>query len=226
MIAKSPAILLLLLALTIVGCQSQITQDVNSWQPLFDGKTMTGWIESPFGGHEETHVEDGNIILDFGAAEISGVTCTQPVPTNNYEISLEAMRLSGNDFFCGLTFPVDDQFCTFIVGGWGGTVVGLSSVNGYDASDNETSTYAWFDNKKWYYIKVRVTSEKIQAWIDYEKVVDFNRTGKKLSIRGEVQPSRPLGIAAWNTRAALRNIKIKYLTPNPKMIQYTPPPGM
>ena len=58
---------------------------------------------------------------------MTGITWTNEVPTNNYEISLEAMRVEGSDFFCALTFPVGNDPCSFIVGGWGGGVVGLSS---------------------------------------------------------------------------------------------------
>lgn len=61
------------------------------------------------------------------------------MPVMNYELSLEAMRVDGSDFFCGLTFPVGSNFCSFIVGGWGGGVVGLSSLNSEDASQNETT---------------------------------------------------------------------------------------
>ena len=28
----------------------------------------------------------------------------------------------GSDFFCTTTFPVGDAFCSFVVGGWSGTV--------------------------------------------------------------------------------------------------------
>ena len=58
---------------------------------------------------------------------------------SDYEVTLEAMRVDGNDFFCGMTFPAGKDPCTLIVGGWGGTVVGLSSINGMDASENETT---------------------------------------------------------------------------------------
>jgi hypothetical protein len=36
-------------------------------------------------------------------------------------------------------------------------------------------------------------------------------TDRKISIRIEVEPSRPLGIASWSTKAALRNIRIRKL---------------
>jgi hypothetical protein len=101
--------------------------------------------------------------------------------------------------------------CSFIVGGWGGGVVGLSSLDGQDASQNETTKYLNFENGKWFKVRVKVTKGKIEAWIDADKMVDVTTEGKAMSIRLEVEPSKPLGIATWNTAAALRNIRLRRL---------------
>ena len=95
------------------------------------------------------------------------------VPRYRLEVELEAMRVEGSDFFCGLTFPIKDEFCSLIVGGWGGGVVGLSSVDGSDASENETTGYREFEKGKWYPIKLRVTDQRITAWIDGKEEVDL-----------------------------------------------------
>jgi hypothetical protein len=129
----------------------------------------------------------------------------------DYEIGVEARRLAGNDFFCGLTFPVGQAYCSFIVGGWGGAVTGLSSLDGEDASENETSTVKNLEDQRWYAIRVRVTAERIQAWIDDAVWVDVKTTGRRIGIRPEVEASRPLGIASWRTTAALRTIRLRKL---------------
>ena len=126
-------------------------------------------------------------------------------------VTLEAMKRDGTDFFCGLTFPVGDSPCSFIVGGWGGGVVGLSSLNGSDASENETTKYQEFESNRWYTIRVRVTKDKIEAWIDQKQMVDVETDGVRISIRPEVELSRPLGIACYSTTAALRDIRIQRL---------------
>ena len=69
-------------------------------------------------------------------------------PKMNYVVILEAKRIKGSDFFCGLTFPFNDEFATLIVGGWGGTVVGLSSIGGLDASENETARMKKFEKER------------------------------------------------------------------------------
>jgi hypothetical protein len=185
--------------------------DSGAWRSLFDGKTLTGWAETDFAGRGPVKVSDGKLILESGL--MTGVTWTNgsELPRVNYEIALDAMRVDGSDFFCGLTFPVKEDPCSFIVGGWGGGVVGLSSLDGQDAANNETTKYMSFDNGKWYAIRVQVTETNIQCWIDTDKVVDVETKDRRISIRSEVEDSRPLGIASWSTKAALRNIRLRKL---------------
>src|SRR5690606_8741925 len=71
---------------------------------LFDGNSLGQWTPTEFGGGAEVEVEDGCIILPQGN-DMTGVTWTGDVVRMNYELSLEAKRVMGNDFFCGLTFP-------------------------------------------------------------------------------------------------------------------------
>jgi len=51
--------------------------------------------------------------------------------------------------------------------------------------------------------------KKIQAWIDDEQAVDVETTDRKIDIRFECEPSRPLGIATWRTTGAVRNVCLK-----------------
>jgi hypothetical protein len=44
-----------------------------------------------------------------------------------------------------------------------------------------------------------VTSAKVEAWIDDEKLSESAHEDKGLSIRLTVTPSQPLGIATWRT---------------------------
>ena len=120
--------------------------------------------------------------------------------------------MDGVDFFCTLTFPVTDSHASLVVGGWAGAVVGISCIDDKDASQNETTKYEGFKSEQWYRIRVRVLDKRIQAWIDDKQMVDVNIEGRKLSTRPEVDLSRPLGIAAWETRSALRNISLRKLS--------------
>jgi len=181
------------------------------WTNLFDGRTLTGWAVTDFAGRGDVMIEDGRMILEMGI--MTGVNWTNEaaLPRLNYEIALDAMRVDGSDFFCGLTFPVGEDPCSLIVGGWGGGVVGLSSLDGQDASSNETTKYMNFENGRWFAVRVRVTGKNISVWIDNDKVVDADTEGRRVSIRPEVEASKPLGIATWSTKAALRNIRLSRL---------------
>ncbi|MCH2181196.1 MAG: DUF1080 domain-containing protein [Mariniblastus sp.] len=178
---------------------------------LFDGETLAGWEATNFGGEGEIEVANGVLRLAMGYP-MTGVTSVhESLPTTDYEISLEAMRVDGTDFFCGLTFPVEASHCSLIVGGWGGTVVGLSSIDGMDAVNNETMRHIDFDNERWYRIRVRVQKEKISAWIDDELVIDTDVSGKELTVRNEVLPSCPLGICGFQSECAVRNVRLRNL---------------
>lgn len=181
------------------------------WQSLFDGKTMTGWKPTEFGTGGEILVEKGQMVISFGDG-CTGVTWQKDFPKVDYEVRVEAQRVEGTDFFCGMTFPVQESPCSLIVGGWGGTIVGLSSIDGDDASQNETTQFMSFKKGQWYNIRVRVTKTRITVWIDEKQVIDQETTGHKVTIRPEVEKSRPFGICTWSTTAALRKIELRKLT--------------
>ena len=181
---------------------------------LFDGKTLGNWKITDFGGQGKVYVKDGCIYMEQGN-DMTGITWAGPLVRMNYEITLEAMRVSGSDFFCGLTFPVNDKCCSLILGGWGGSLCGLSNIDYYDAANNETTRFVSFENGKWYHVRLRVVPNHIQAWLQEEgeePLVDIDITGRKIDTRAEVDLSQPLGIATWQTAGAVRNIKLRKLS--------------
>ncbi len=182
------------------------------WQPLFDGKTLAGWRETAFSGRRGTvRVENGAIVLGAGNP-LTGVTWTGSFPKTGYEIRFEAARLEGGDFFASLTFPAGDSHCTWVTGGWGGDIVGLSSLDGWDASDNETRTYYEFEPRRWYAFRLQVTPERISAWIDNRPVVKVEVAGRRVDLRaGEIKLSAPLGFASYATTGGIRRIEYRVL---------------
>lgn len=182
------------------------------WKSLFDGKTLTGWKKTNFGGEGEVEVEKGLLILDRGS-DMTGVTYDKnDFPKMNFEFVIDAKKINGGDFFCTATFPVGKDFCSFVVGGWGGSTVGLSSLDTRDASENETTQYQDFKKETWYKIRVRVTEKKIQTWIDDKSMVDVSTEGKKISTRIECDLCKPFGICTWRTTGAIRSIHVRELS--------------
>jgi hypothetical protein len=181
------------------------------WQAMFDGKSMQGWRETLYTDRGEVRVEKGTIVLGTGKP-LTGVNWTGAFPHDNYEVRFEAARLQGNDFFAALTFPVGDSFCTWVTGGWGGDIVGLSSIDGWDASDNETRSYFTFEKGRWYAFRLRVNGNQIGAWIDDVQVIDVNVEGRALSLYfGETKLSAPFGFGSYRTTGGLRKIEYRLL---------------
>jgi hypothetical protein len=187
-----------------VESEKKITVDSSN---LFNGISLDGWEITNFGPQGPVYISGNEIILGMGEG-CTGITWKKAFPRTGYEVSLDAKRVAGNDFFCGITFPVGKSPCSLIIGGWGGATVGLSSIDGKDAAENETTSIRNFDSGRWYHIRLKVTDEYIRSWIDTIKVVDFTIGTKKISIRPEVELSRPFGITSWNTTAAIRNIRL------------------
>ncbi len=187
------------------------------WESLFDGKSLDGWQRTAFSSGAAVRLEKsfrgGPAAISVAAGgTLSGFNWTHEAPRTNYEISLEAMKIEGADFMCGLTFPVGDSYASLILGGWGGYVVGISSIDGRDASENETTRSVFFPKDHWFAIRMRVTPEKLESWLDGKKIVDVQITGKKIGLRfGEIAKSVPIGFATYRTSAAYRAIKLRRL---------------
>jgi hypothetical protein len=181
------------------------------WQSLFDGKSLKGWRETPFKDRGPVRVENGTIMLAAGKP-MTGITFESSFPRIDYEVRFEAARIEGSDFFASLTFPYLDSYCTWVTGGWGGDIVGLSSIDGWDASENETRTYFEFEPRRWYAMRLRVTADRIRAWIDDEPVINVEIRGRSVALRyGEIELSAPFGFASYGTTGALRKIEYRVL---------------
>ena len=192
--------------LFVLGCQRQIT--------LFDGKNLDNWERTDFAGKGDVRIdENGSLVLEMGA-ELSGVRWKgkTDLPKIDYEVTLQAKRTMGSDFFCGLTFPFKESHATLILGGWGGSLIGISSLDDFDASENETGDAYVFEDKKWFDVRLRVTEEKLQVWLDDKMVIDTDVEGRKVSMRfGEIEMSVPFGICTYATTGVIRDVKIRKL---------------
>jgi hypothetical protein len=203
----------LLLAHAVASAQEPAPTRAPRPQPraLFDGKTLDGWKKTPFSNAGAVAVNDGTITLAAGRP-MSGITSTRTdLPRTHYELTYEAQRLEGRDFFAAATFPVGKSYITFVNGGWGGNVTGLSSIDFADASENETTRYVKYTNKTWYRFRVVVTDKVIRCWIDDKPVVALVHEGRSVDTRIETRQSYPLGFATWESAAALRKIAVRPL---------------
>ena len=185
----------------------------NATTVLFNGQDLDGWtvIEMyDFARHGEVTVTDGAIVLGSGTPA-TGIRVDREFPRINYEVTLDAKRIEGSDFFCGITFPVGDDYLSLVLGGWGGGTTGISNLDNMSAVENETTGFQEFEQNRWYRIRLRVTDDKVETWVDEEQIVDVEHRKHKLSIWWEQEPVRPFGIANWYTASAVRDIRLTRL---------------
>jgi hypothetical protein len=202
----------LLVSLTTVRGDDKAAQGAKpKTTVLFDGKSLDGWKKTNYANPGEVVVEEGAIVLKLGKP-MTGITSTRrDLPRTDYELSYEAKRTSGRDFFAAATMPVGQTYITFVNGGWGGSVTGLSSLDGADASENETARFVKYEDKTWYKFRVRVTGEAVRCWVNDKEIVAVNIKERQVSTRIESRASQPLGFATWESASALRAITIRPL---------------
>ncbi|MCE9519279.1 MAG: hypothetical protein K8R87_06990 [Verrucomicrobia bacterium] len=136
------------------------------------------------------------------------------MPVADYAITYEARRVSGGDFFGSVTFPVRDDktFITFVLGGWGGSQVGLSCIDGYDASENLTGSSQRFVNDRWYRIRIEVRTKEIKVLLDDRPIIQTNIAGRTLGLRaGEIDQCVPFGFATYGTEGRVRRCVVERL---------------
>ncbi|MCH2115611.1 MAG: DUF1080 domain-containing protein [Pirellulales bacterium] len=201
---------------TEVGRNRRVTKrplDLGKEIAIFDGKTLKGWRIAntfDFEQHGKVEVRDGSIHLESGRPA-TGIAITTEIPKSNYEIFFRGRRVAGNDFFCGLTFPVKEQHCTLVLGGWGGKLVGLSNIDSFSAAENDTTRVFDFENGKWQDVRLRVTDDFIRIWLNDRKIIEVDVQQHNFSIYWAQEPIRPFGLATWNTYGELKDLKMYQL---------------
>jgi len=193
------------------GATRDLPSDItDAWIELFDGKTLNGWKQDEFNPPGAIKVKNKSLLFGEGNP-YTALSWVGEFPTDNYEVELTAMRQSGRDIFCGLLFPVGTTYVTMVLGGWGNSVVGLSSIDYLDASSNETTLLMSFADNRWYQVRLQVTTERIQAWIDDKQVINLMLRDRTLSPYQGLELLAPFGVFTWMTGAAIRDFRIRLL---------------
>jgi hypothetical protein len=179
------------------------------WIPLFNGKDLTGWEETDYAGRGKVLVKNGELHIENGLV-ITGVNYTNKtiLPKTNYEITYQAKKVNGSDFFALLTFPVGEKHASFVTGGWGGAVTGVSSINSMDASENNTTIYLKYNKDQWYTFRLRVTPENLSVWMNpKEHLIPLNATVASI-VKAYVAETAKAGqkLTAKQAEAALRKL--------------------
>jgi hypothetical protein len=188
------------------------------WVSLFKPGALAGWQEAKggrFAQHGRVHLVDETVVLEPGAPA-TGILCRRRFPAENYEVAFEVRRDRGLNH-AHVLFPVGDSHCLLNLGGWEGDIVGLSLVDGQWAPGNGTAKRVLFQPAgrwRWYRVRLRVTKEKVEAWLDDEQVVDLARAGHTFAAANWPEGVMGFCLSNWESRSAFRNIKLRPLGPD------------
>jgi hypothetical protein len=208
---------LLLVLLPACSPEKKAAAPASRWE-LFSPASIGKWKEAPMDKSGGIRRENDGFTLKEGGPMTGIVFPTwwaDGLPAVDYAITYEAMRGSGSDFFGSVTFPVRDEktFVTFVLGGWGGTQVGISSIDGYDAASNPTGSSQLFENGKWYRVHIEVRAKEIQVQLDGKRIVQANIAGRTLGLRGgEISNCLPFGFATYGTEGRIRGCVVERLS--------------
>ncbi len=186
----------------------------SEWK-LLGSELAHAWKKSGIKGEGAFTILHGDIRLQPGQP-MTGARFdawqTYKLPVTRYIIEYDAMRVEGNDFFGTVTFPVQDSHVSLVIGGWGGTLVGISSIDDMDANENNTRGNAYFKNNTWYKVRIEVRDEDLRAWIDSKLFVNTSLKGHKLGLRpGDIEKCAPFGFASYESYARIRAVTISRL---------------
>ena len=187
------------------------------WVALFDGKSLRGW-EVPeggeFAGHGPVYVDRGRLVLSRGQRR-TGLAWTGEFPTVDYELVLELRRDEGQEF-CAMLLPFGSERGSWIIGGWAGTMSGLSRLDKRSASVNDTKLVKGYETGRWYRARLRVTEAKVEAWVDDEKTVDVSRAGRRF-VQPEWLPlAQPFVLNTFRATLSARSIRLRLLESRPE----------
>jgi carboxypeptidase Q len=88
----------------------------------------------------------------------------------------------------------------------------------------DTTQYRNFKTGQWYRFRLAVTATNLSVWIDDERVIDADIAGVEVSLRpGEIELSKPFGIATWSTTGEFRDLRLRTLGNGPAAGVVRPP---
>lgn len=230
MTVELKAVILMAIATLQLGCSDPVSDaavSADSSRPTvamevdFFANGLQDWkVLDDFSGNAGAEFSDEGICSILPGQPISAIRYEGPweLPVTEYEISFQARRVEGQDFFAALTFPVNsiDTCATFVAGGWGGALTGISCVDGMDASANSTGMTQNYAQGEWYSFRIEVVPESIKVWNGSAIIVNLPLEGRKISLRpGELEYSAPFGLGTYQTRGEIRHLRILKLNDHP-----------
>jgi hypothetical protein len=196
-----------------------------AWVPLFDGKTLDGWIQK--NGIATYRVEDGAIVGKTAKGSANSFLCTEG-EYGDFELEFE-VKLLDNELNSGVqirsqTKPAkgDQEFgrvngpqveieATGSKGAESGYIYG-EACGGWMTPEKERQPHKAFKDGEWNKYRIVAQGPKIRTWINGQPVSDLTDEGKF-----KTHPKGFIGLQVHGVgnggpfQVAWRNIKIKVL---------------
>ena len=207
---------LLYASILLTGCKPAVKAPVAEVSLLEDGHAAS-WKQAGIPEEGLVYVKDGLLTLAAGRP-MTGATFpawqAPDFPVTDYALSYEALRVDGDDFFGTVTFPVGshEAYASFVLGGWGGTVTGISSIDFADANENATRAEMRFEKGRWYRVRIEVRPDDLRAWVDGRLMVNVSIKGRKVGLRpGFIDHCVPFGFSTYGSTAQVRKVVVERL---------------
>jgi hypothetical protein len=204
-------------ATLLAGCRENPSVE-ESGKPkvlrLLEPPYAAGWTQAGIPDEGRIGVADAVLSLGLGQPMTGAKFVDWPelaLPATGFSIRYEAMRVTGEDFFGTVTFPVPgrDSHVSFVLGGWGGTVTGISSIDFSDANENQTRAEQRFENGQWHGVRIEARPEDLRVWVRERPVVNVSIKGRQTGLRaGFIDHCIPFGFATYGTEGKIRRLEV------------------
>ncbi len=106
-------------------------------------------------------------LLSQTDVSLEGAMATASVPSKNYTLELEAMKIGGDEgFLIPFDYENDDNYVFWNIGGWGNTASALQRVvDGVKTTVSATEAVT-VDTDRWYSIKIEVEDGFARCYLD------------------------------------------------------------
>ncbi len=206
-----------LCAMLLAGCGPSAPPPPREWA-LLEGPLAALWQAAGIPDEGAVEVAENRLLLRDGqpmsGARFTGDWEALGLPWIQYALTFEARRVEGQDFFATCTFPAGapERCVSLVLGGWGGGLVGISSIDHFNASQNSTRGELPFENGRWYRVRIEVREDDLRVEIDDRPVVHVSIKGRHLSLYGgDIDRCAPLGFATWLTTGEVRAVRMERL---------------
>ena len=151
-------------------------------------------------------------LQSLSARPFSVVLLSLQISMNDGLKALARLRAAADAPIVVLTDYDDDGLALAAIRRGAQDYVAKDRLDGRLSQGNPTHCRRSFEPGRWYCLRLRVTKERIKAWIDDEQVVDLATAGHAFSTLSVYAPVTPFGICTWETSTAVRDIKLRRVT--------------